>query len=87
MVGFYGHTERVEGDPAGRRGRWITDETVLGEPCHVLVPGFGTETVNIIRLWRAKANRQSFDLERFGAGHYAEAVEQVVRSENISKVL
>ena len=87
VVGFYGHTERVEGDPAGRRGRWITDETVLGEPCHVLVPGFGTETVNIIRLWRAKANRQSFDLERFGAGHYAEAVEQVVRSENISKVL
>jgi starch phosphorylase len=53
----------------------------------MLVPGYGTHTVNIVRLWRARAGRRSFDLARFGAGHYAEAVEEVVRSENISKVL
>ena len=82
-VGFYGHTEEVK----GLRRRWIPGETVLGEPSHMLVPGYGTQTVNIIRLWRARAHRDSFDLGRFGAGQYAEAVEEVVRSENISKVL
>jgi starch phosphorylase len=87
VVGFYGHTERVEGDPSGLRARWEPDETALGEPSLMLVPGYGTHTVNIVRLWRARAGRRSFDLARFGAGHYAEAVEEVVRSENISKVL
>jgi starch phosphorylase len=87
VVGFYGRTERVEGDPSGLRGMWIPDETALGEPSLMLVPGYGTETVNIVRLWRARAGRRSFDLARFGAGRYAEAVEEVVRSENISKVL
>jgi starch phosphorylase len=86
-VGFYGRTERVEGDPSGLRGRWFPQEIALGEPSVMLVPGYGTQTVNIIRLWRARAGIRSFDLARFGAGRYAEAVEEVVRSENISKVL
>ncbi len=81
-VGFYGHTEEVDG-----RTRWIPGETVLGEPSHLLVPGYGTETVNIIRLWRARAGEASFDLTRFAAGQYAEAVQDAVRAENISKVL
>jgi starch phosphorylase len=87
LVGFYGHTEPVDGDPAGFRRRWVTAETVRGEPSHMLVPGYGTETVNIVRLWRARASRRSFDLARFEAGQYAEAVEDIVRSEHISKVL
>jgi starch phosphorylase len=87
LIGFYGHTERVEDDPSGLRGRWVTGETVRGEPSHMLVPGYGTETVNIIRLWHARASKRSFDLARFEAGQYAEAVDSIVRSENISKVL
>jgi starch phosphorylase len=86
-VGFYGHTEPVPGDLTGRRRVWVTGETVRGEPCHMLVPGFGTETVNIVRLWRARATHRSFRLSHFEAGHYAEAVEDIVRCENISKVL
>jgi glycogen phosphorylase len=83
VVGFYGHTEQLEGS----RRRWVPGETVLGEPSHMLVPGYGTKTVNIIRLWRARAAPESFDLGRFARGQYAEAVEEIVRSENISKVL
>ena len=86
VVGFYGHTEPVKGDPAGRR-RWVPGETVLGEPSHMLVPGYGTETVNILRLWQARAARESFDLALFNEGHYAEAVESRMRSENLTKVL
>ncbi len=82
-VGFYGHVEPLE----GVRRSWVPGEVVLGEPSHMLVPGYGTSTVNIIRLWKARAARESFDLSRFGAGQYGEAVEEIVRSENISKVL
>jgi len=87
LVGFYGHTEPAPDDPSGLRRRWTPAETVRGEPSHMLVPGYGTQTVNIIRLWQARASRESFDLARFGAGQYGEAVEDIVRSENISKVL
>src|SRR4051794_18208950 len=57
MVGFYGRTEDVDG-----RRRWIPGEIVLGEPSHILVPGYGTDTVNIVRLWSARAHEASFDL-------------------------
>jgi len=87
LVGFGGHTQPVDGDPAGMRRVWVPGETVRGEPSHMLVPGYGTDTVNIVRLWQARAARESFDLEQFEAGRYAEAVEDIVRCENISKVL
>ena len=86
-VGFYGHTEPVDDDQGGLRARWVPGETVRGEPSHMLVPGYGTETVNIIRLWQARAGRESFDLALFNAGHYAEAVEARMRSEHLTKVL
>jgi starch phosphorylase len=87
VVGFYGHTEPVDDDQEGLRARWVPAETVRGEPSHMLHPGYGTETVNIIRLWQARAGRESFDLALFNAGHYAEAVEAQMRSENLTKVL
>ena len=87
VVGFYGHTEPVDDDQGGLRARWVPGEMVRGEPSHMLVPGYGTETVNILRLWRARAGRESFDLGLFNAGRYAEAVEAQMRSENLTKVL
>ncbi|MEV6924982.1 glycogen/starch/alpha-glucan phosphorylase [Dactylosporangium sp. NPDC051485] len=87
VVGFYGTTAAALDDPTGLRRQWTPGEVVRGEPSHMLVPGYGTQTVNIIRLWQARASRQSFDLSRFGAGQYKEAVEDIVRAENISKVL
>jgi glycogen phosphorylase len=85
-VGFGGYTEHV-GDPDGHFYiRWVPAETVLGEPAHTLVPGYATNTVNMIRLWRAKASRE-FDFQLFDVGDYARAAEQKIRSENISKVL
>jgi glycogen phosphorylase len=87
IVGFYGHTEPVDNDQGGLRARWVPGETVRGEPSHMLVPGYGTETVNIIRLWQARAGRESFDLALFNDGHYAEAVEARMSSEHLTKVL
>jgi starch phosphorylase len=87
VVGFYGHTEPVDHDQGGLRARWVPAETVRGEPSHMLIPGYGTDTVNIIRLWQARAARESFDLALFNAGRYAEAVEAQTRSEHLTKVL
>ena len=85
-VGFGGHTEQFV-DPDGQfRVRWIPAETILGEPTHVLVPGYQTETVNMLRLWRARASKE-FDFQLFDVGDYSRAAEQKIYSENISKVL
>jgi glycogen phosphorylase len=86
VVGFYGRTEPTDYQ-GGLQGRWVPAEVVRAEPSHMLVPGYGTGTVNIIRLWRARAGQESFDLGLFNAGHYAEAVEAQMRSENLTKVL
>src|SRR5271165_640982 len=87
VVGFYGHTEAVDDDQGGLRARWVPGQVVRGEPSHMLVPGYGTQTVNILRLWRARAGGESFDLGLFNAGRYAEAVQAQMRSENLTKVL
>jgi glycogen phosphorylase len=85
-VGFGGRTERTVGADGQSKVRWMPDETVMAEPNYMLVPGYGTETVNILRLWRARASRE-FDFQLFDMGDYERAVEQKVYSENITKVL
>ncbi len=85
-VGLWGKVEQFT-EPDGRVCRkWIPMQTVFGEPCTTLVPGYGTQTVNILRLWRARATEE-FDFQLFDVGDYARAVEQKVYSENIGKVL
>lgn len=87
-VGFGGRTEfySAEDEPATYRVRWLPAETLMGEPYHMLAPGYGTGTVNIIRLWRARAS-QEFDFQLFDMGDYERAVEKKIFSENITKVL
>jgi len=85
-VQFGGKTEWYADSTGAPRKRWISGEKVRGEPYHMMIPGFKTKTVNMIRLWRARATRE-FDFQLFDDGDYARAVEQKVRSENITKVL
>ena len=59
---------------------------VLATPYDTPVPGYGTGTVNTLRLWGARAV-QEFDLEEFNAGDYIGAIEARARSENICRVL
>jgi starch phosphorylase len=85
-VGFFGRTEHYRDEDGHDRVRWVPKHSVLGEPCMTLVPGCETDTVNILRLWRARAT-EGFDFQLFDVGDYARAVEQKVYSENLSKVL
>jgi starch phosphorylase len=85
-VWFGGHTEHFTDDEDIYRVRWVPEEKVLGEPYHTLVPGYNTGTVNLLRLWHARATNE-FDFKLFDTGDYARAVAQKVASENITKVL
>lgn len=85
-VKFGGHTE-VYHDRNGRyQSRWVPQQKVSGVPYDTPVPGYGVDTVNILRLWKAEATDE-FDLQAFNAGDYIGAVGSQMFSENISKVL
>ncbi|MFN8486639.1 MAG: glycogen/starch/alpha-glucan phosphorylase [Caldilineaceae bacterium] len=85
-VKLYGHTEHYLDEQQRHQVRWIAGQTVRGEPYHLLVPGYETGTVNMLRLWRARASRR-FDFQVFDTGDYSRAVEEKALSESISKVL
>ena len=84
-IKFGGHTEVYKGDD-DYQVRWIPSQTVIGIPHDVPVPGYGTENVNILRLWKAEAG-EAFDLVAFNSGDYFGAVANKMISENITKVL
>ena len=85
-VGFGGHTENYHNSEGKYCVRWIPGQTIMGQPYHTLVPGYRTKTVNMLRLWGARATRE-FDLQLFDVGDYTRAVEQKTSSENVTKVL
>jgi starch phosphorylase len=75
---------------ANARGRltheWVDTRDVLATPFDTPIPGYGTPTVNTLRLWGARAVRE-FDLHEFNEGDYIGAVEARARSESICRVL
>ncbi len=85
-VGFGGRTEHYTDIDGSYRARWLPAQTIMGQPYHTLVPGYKTKTVNMLRLWSARATRE-FDLQLFDVGDYTRAVEQKTSSENVTKVL
>jgi starch phosphorylase len=85
-VKFGGHTEAYTDEAGNYRVNWIPDYTVRGQPYHILVPGYKSGTVNMLRLWAARASRE-FEFEVFNIGDYARAVDAKILSENITKVL
>src|SRR5450432_2327819 len=74
-------------DASGRtRYDWVDARTVVGLPYDSFIVGHGTDTVNTLRLWAARATRD-FDLQFFNEGDFRRAVEEKIDTENISKVL
>ncbi|HEX2833470.1 MAG TPA: glycogen/starch/alpha-glucan phosphorylase [Thermoanaerobaculia bacterium] len=85
-VKFYGRVEHYIDDLGRGRMRWVDTTDVYAMAYDMAVPGYRNDVVNSLRLWAAKSSRE-FDLEKFNAGDYVEAVEDKNTSENISKVL
>ena len=80
-VKFFGHLVEFEGEQ-----HWQDAENVVAMAYDVPIPGYGTQTVNNLRLWSAKATKE-FDLRHFNDGNYEKAVEERNETESISKVL
>ena len=59
--------------------------TVQAVPYDMYVPGYGNDSVSVLRLWQAKA--PSFDMDMFNQGDYARALSQNTVAQAISKVL
>jgi len=85
-VQFGGHTEQISEDGGGFRVVWRGSDKVVGVPYDTPIAGYGTSTVNTLRLWAAKASEE-FDFGLFNAGDYVSAVHSKNNSEVISKVL
>ncbi len=84
-IKFYGKVVQVPTEH-GTKSHWVDEEHVVAMAYDVPVPGYGTETVNNLRLWSAKATKE-FDLSHFNDGNYEQAVENRNETETISKVL
>ncbi len=69
----------------GRR-QWVDSQDVLAMAYDTIVPGYGTDATNTLRLWSAKATEE-IDLRAFNQGNYFGAVESKNHSENVSRVL
>ena len=85
-VRLFGRVENVFDDRGNYRPRWVGTKTVLGVPHDIPTAGYGTKTVNILRLWASKSS-EDFDLTAFNRGGYVEAVREKAIGETVSKVL
>jgi len=85
-VKFHGRVVEYHTEHGTARYHWADAEEVMAMAYDTPIPGYGTKTVNNMRLWAAKATRD-FQLKYFNEGNYIKAVEDKNESENLSKVL
>jgi starch phosphorylase len=66
--------------------RWVDTKQIIGVPHDMPIIGYGGRTVNVLRLFSARASDQ-FDIGIFNTGDYIRAVHEKITGESISKVL
>ena len=85
-VRFFGRTCFYRDEQNRLVADWVDTQDVLAVPYDMPVPGYGNNTVNTLRLWKAMATEE-FSLQEFNAGGYAEAVAAKTEAEQITMVL
>ncbi|MDM8560257.1 glycogen/starch/alpha-glucan phosphorylase [Candidatus Parabeggiatoa sp. HSG14] len=86
QVHFGGYVVEYQDEQGQKAYNWKDAEDVMAMAYDTPIPGYGTTTVNNMRLWAAKSSRD-FNLQYFNEGNYIKAVEGKNNSENLSKVL
>ena len=86
LVPVYGRIEHGVDRQGGYNPMWMDWKVLIGMPSDMLIVGYGGQTVNVLRLYAARASHD-FDTQIFNDGDYVKAVEQKIASETISKVL
>lgn len=85
-IPVYGHVETHSDSLGVSRNVWTDHRKLIGVPYDIPIPGYGTETVNFLRLWESKAPAE-FDFEAFNRGGYEQSVHDKNMAETVSKVL
>ncbi len=85
-VQLYGRVETYTDGEGRRRHRWVDTQDILALPYDMPVPGYGTNTVNTLRLFSARSTHE-FDLDYFLHGDYQLACADKLRAESITNVL
>ncbi|MBI5848102.1 MAG: glycogen/starch/alpha-glucan phosphorylase [Nitrospirae bacterium] len=85
-VKFYGRSDRYLDEAGNMRCQWADADTVDAMACDILIPGYGTDIVNNMRLWAAISSFE-FNMEFYNHGDYMKAMEVKMLRENITKVL
>ena len=70
----------------GDKKEWQPSEEISAWAYDEIIPGYGGDVANPLRLWTAHAGNR-FDLADFNRGDYASAVRAQNSDENISRVL
>lgn len=85
-VHFYGKLSVFKDIQGNERQEWVDTDEILAMAFDTPVPGYGTNTVNTMRLWSAKSTRE-FNFHYFNDGDYQKAISERAESETVSKVL
>lgn len=85
-VELFGHVENIFDDKGNYVPRWVNTRKIIGIPYDIPIPGYGTNTVNFLRLWESRPS-EKINLEAFNRGGYSEALADKTQSETVSKVL
>ena len=85
-VHFGGQVKDVWGEDGSHSVAYEGGSDVLAVPKDMEIAGYGTEHVNILRLWDAKSTTP-LDMSLFSRGEYLKAMEQKAMAESIAKVL
>jgi len=81
-----GHVDWSLTENNKHRPSWTGYRVAYGVPYDVLVAGYGTNTVSVLRLWTARAASE-FDFHIFSRGNYVQAIAERERVEAVTKVL
>lgn len=77
----------AERDDKGRIAyKIVNSENIQAIPFDMPIIGYGTDTINTLRLWEAQSP-DGFDLQLFNDEQYLKAVEKANSAEDISRVL
>lgn len=85
-VFVYGRIENISTTNRGRHPVWTDWQMFKAVPYDIPVIGYDNNTVNMFRLWSARAD-EGFRLDVFNQGDYIRAVEEKNWAENVTKVL
>jgi starch phosphorylase len=85
-IRIYGEVQSVFDDLGRYRPRWINARQIIGVPYDIPVAGYGTQTVNFLRLWESRAS-EDLDFDVFNAAATSRPCSEKNMSETISKVL